>query len=155
VKRVIFAFALAISLAGGLRADDDHSDQFEFKPDTLVLSRSVYTGTASTVTIGQTLPPGCVAGTVAVPLLAGDSANVKVKCSVAIADGTYPTVFNNDQADGSFGITSPIFLDNITSNGKLLGTLAIPSDQIVTSFSSKSEVALNRSTDKKSITFLG
>jgi hypothetical protein len=155
VKRAIFALALAISLAGGLRADDDHSDQFEFKPDTLVLSRSVYAGTASTVTVGQTLPPGCVAGTVAVALLAGGFANVKVKCSVAIADGTYPTVFNNDQADGSFGITSPIFLDNITSNGKLLGTLAIPNDQIVTSFSSKSEVALNRSTDKKSITFLG
>jgi hypothetical protein len=155
VKRAIFALALAISLAGGLRADDDHSDQFEFKPDTLVLSRSVYAGTASSVTVGQILPPGCVAGTVPVRLLAGGSANVKVKCSVAIADGTYPTVFNNNQADGSFGITSPIFLDNITSNGKVLGTLAIPSDQIVTSFSSKSEVALNRSTDKKSITFLG
>ncbi|HLK52700.1 MAG TPA: hypothetical protein VKU42_04545, partial [Candidatus Angelobacter sp.] len=53
----------------------------------------------------------------------------------------------------SFGVTSPIFLDNIKTNGEQLGTLAIPSDQIVTSFSSKSELALNRSTDGKSITF--
>jgi hypothetical protein len=80
---------------------------------------------------------------------------VTVKCSVATADGTFPTVFNNNKADGSFGVTSPIFLDNITTRGKLLGTLAIPSDQIVTSFSSKSELALNRSTDGKSITFVG
>ncbi len=39
--------------------------------------------------------------------------------------------------------------------GQRLGTLAIPSDQIVTSFSSKSELALNRSLDGKSITFMG
>jgi hypothetical protein len=64
-------------------------------------------------------------------------------------------VFNNDGPDGSFGVTSPIFLDSITSDGFLLGTLPIPSDQIVTSFSSKSELALNRSTDGKSITFGG
>ena len=37
----------------------------------------------------------------------------------------------------------------------MLGTLPIPSDQIVTSFSSKSELALNLSLDKKSITFVG
>jgi len=39
--------------------------------------------------------------------------------------------------------------------GLVIGTLAIPSDQIVTSFSSKSELALNRSIDGKSITFMG
>ena len=117
MKRAIFALALAISLAGGLRADDDHSDQFEFKPDTLVLSRSVYAGTPSTVTIGQILPPGCVAGTVPVPLLAGGSANVKVKCSVAIADGTYPTVFNKYcEVTGLVGSTTPGVLELETSS---------------------------------------
>ena len=120
-----------------------------------MLSRSVYAGTADTVTVGQTLPPGCVAGNVAVPLLAGGVANVNVKCSKATADGTYPTVFNNNKADGSFGVTSPIFLDTMTEEGWVLGTLAIPNDQIVTSFSSKSELALNRSTDGRSITFVG
>lgn len=72
-----------------------------------------------------------------------------------MADGTDPTVFNNDGADGSFGITSQIFLDNITTDGWLLAALAIPSDQIVTSFSSKSELAVNLATDGRSITFGG
>jgi hypothetical protein len=135
-------------------ADEDHG-RFHFTPDTLVLSRSVYAGNAATVTVGQTLPPGCVAGNVSVPLLAGGNASVAVACSAATSDGNYPTVFNNNKADGSFGVTSPIFLDNITTDGSLLGTLPIPSDQIVTSFSSKSELALNRSIDGKSITFVG
>jgi len=135
-------------------AADEDLGRFHFVPDTLVLSRSVYTGNAATVTVGQTLPPGCVAGNVPVLLLAGGNASVAVACSAAIADGTYPTVFNNDKVDGSFGATSPIFLDNITTEGSLLGTLPIPGDQIVTSFSSKSEVALNLSTDGKSITFV-
>lgn len=134
--------------------EDDH-DGFRFKSGTLVLSRSVYAGNAGTVTVGQTLPPGCVAATVTLPLIAGGTTTVKVKCAKAVADGTYPTVFNNDGPDGSFGITSPIFLDNITTEGKQLGTLPVPADQIVTSFSSKSELALNRSSDGRSITFLG
>jgi hypothetical protein len=159
---VVFAAAsmhaqerLANRAASDGEGGTDRSDRFEFKAGTLVLSRSVYAGNASTVSVGQTLPPGCVARTVSVPLLAGGTASVKVKCATAVADGTYPTVFNNDVPDGSFGITSPIFLDNLKTNGEQLGTLAIPSDQIVTSFSSKSELALNRSTDGKSITFVG
>ena len=126
-----------------------------------MLSRSVYQGTASTVTIGQTLPPGCVASTVAVPLIAGGTTNVRVKCATASDNGEYPNlvdthnVWNNDTADGSFGVTSPIFLDNITTRGELLGTLSIPTDELVTSFSSKSELAVNRSTDGRSLTFVG
>src|SRR6266478_2618887 len=57
--------------------------------------------------------------------------------------------------DASFGVTSPIFLDNINSHGKLTGTLAVPSDQLVTSFSSKSELAVNLASDGKSLTFVG
>ena len=80
---------------------------------------------------------------------------MKVTCATATADGTYPTVFNNDTPDGSFGVTSPIFLDNLTTDGERIGTLPVPSDLIVTSFSSKSELALNLSLDGKSITFVG
>ena len=43
----------------------------------------------------------------------------------------------------------------VTTDGERIGTLNIPSDQIVTSFSSKSELALNLSLDGKSITFVG
>ncbi len=137
------------------KPDNRDSDRFEFLPGTLVLSRSVYLGDTSTVTLGETLPPGCVAGNVTLPLLAGGSTTAAVTCASATADGTFPGVFNNDTPDGSFGVTSPIFLDNITTDGERLGSLNIPSDQIVTSFSSKSELALNLSLDRKSITFVG
>jgi hypothetical protein len=156
VNRASLALAVAVALAGGARADDDHFGGFNFRPDTLVLSRSVYVGTPSLLVPGVTvLPPGCVAGTVNVPLVAGGTTPVAVTCSTAVADGTFPTVFNNAAADGEFGITSPIFLDNLTTDGRLLDTLPIPSDQIVTSFSSKSELAVNRSVDGRSITFMG
>jgi hypothetical protein len=156
--------ALLMALAGSLVALADHD--FEFEPGTLVLSRSVYAGNSNTVNVGQTLPPDCVPGIVNVPLIAGGTTPVTVPsnsssgCTVAVADGTYPTVFNNNSnngkaVDGSFGVTSPIFLDNITTDGKLLSTLPIPSHQIVTSFSSKSELALNLSLDGRSITFVG
>lgn len=126
-----------------------------------MLSRSVYTGDANTVTAGQTLPPGCVAGNVTVPLIAGGSIKVAVTCGAAIDNGEYPNledshnVWNNDGPDASFGVTSAIFLDNIDSKGKLVGTLAVPSDQLVTNFSSKSELAINLASDGKSITFVG
>ncbi len=133
--------------------------------NTLIVSRSVYEGQASTITIGETLPLGCQGGltglTVDVPLIAGGTTPVTVPCGFATDNGEYPNlldshnVWNNASSDGSFGVTSPIFLDNITTNGRELGTLAIPTDQIVTSFSSKSELALNLSVDGRSITFMG
>ena len=86
-------------------------------------------------------------------------------CVRPISDGTYPYVWNNDQADASFGITSKIFLDQMTTAGTLVNSLEVPNssqhgvpptkDQLVTSFPSKSEIALNLSTDHRFITFLG
>ncbi len=169
MKKILVSAALILSVGFGwavsglvsrLASADDYG-QFEFVAGTLVLSRSIYVGNANTVTVGQTLPPGCVPETITLPLLAGGTTTVTVPadnssgCTAAIADGTYPDVFNNATTDGSFGVTSPIFLDNITTDGQVLGTLPIPSDQIVTSFSSKSELALNRSTDGHSLTFMG
>ncbi len=133
-----------------LAAEDFHSQQ-----DTLVLSRSVYTGTASSITVGETLPPGCVTTTITLPLLSGGTTTVKVKCGSATFDGTFPAVFNNGASDGNFGITSPIFLDYLTTDGYRLGTLPIPDDLIVTSFSSKSELSVNLAADGRSITFMG
>ncbi|HEX7159025.1 MAG TPA: hypothetical protein VF214_08435, partial [Edaphobacter sp.] len=79
--------------------------------------------------------------------------------------GTYPSVFNNNLNDGSFGLTSTIFLDQITPSGWLINSIEVPnssqhhinanSDQLVTSFSSKSELALNLSTDGQLLTFMG
>ena len=105
---------------------------FRFNSGDLVVSRSVYQGTADTVTVGQTLPGG----------------------GAAIADGSYPNVFNNATVDGSFGITSPIFLDQITTSGLKIKTLAIDPTVITTSFSSKSELALNLTPDGTGLTFM-
>jgi len=166
-NRMVVAVALAVfavTATIALKANDDQSSnpaQFEFQPNSLVLSRSVYAGDRNTVAPGQTLPPGCVAGNVTVPLIAGGSNQVAVTCGAAFDNGEYPNledshnVWNNDGPDASFGVTSPIFLDNIDSKGKLIGTLAVPSDQLVTSFSSKSELAVNLASDGKSITFVG
>jgi hypothetical protein len=154
----VVAGTLALGLSAGrvtAQGNNDGWGGFEFFPGTLVLSRSVYEGKPSSVVVGETLPPGCVAGNVNIPLIAGGSTPVAVACAAATNDGTYPGVFNNDAADASFGITSPIVLDSLTTDGFRLGSLPIPSDQIVTSFSSKSELALNLASDGKSIIFMG
>jgi hypothetical protein len=151
----------AAATAGLFAKDGRDRSRFEFDDDSLVVTRAVYQGTASLVTPGEVLPPGCVAGSVTVPLIAGGTASVKVKCGVASDNGEYPNladthnVWNNDVTDGTFGVTAPIFLDNITDRGDLLQTLAVPTNLIVTSFSSKSELALNRSTDHRSLTLMG
>jgi len=134
------------------RAQDfDWSREHLFRPGNLVLSYSKYDDKASNVTVGEPLPPNCA------PATGG--------CVVAAYDGTYPYVFNNAPIDGSFGITSRIFLDQITPFGWRVNTLEVPnslqpwitpdSDQLVTSFSSKSELGLHLSTDGRYLTFMG
>jgi hypothetical protein len=110
-----------------------------FHPGNLLISRSVYDAPASTVVAGKTqLPPGCTTG-----------------CATAGSDGTYPEVFNNDLVDSSFGVTAPIYLDQLNPSGRVINSLAVPTDQLVTSFSSKSELALNLSTSGQYVTFMG
>ena len=162
LSAALFVAAMFV-LPAGLVAQDGHGSKFQ--SDALVLSRSVYEGTASTVTNGEALPLGCLGGstglTVQVPLIAGSTTPVMVPCGTATDNGEYPNIFdthivwNNSGSDGSFGVSSPIFLDYLTTDGFPLGTLPIPTDQMVTSFSSKSELALNRSIDGRSITFMG
>jgi hypothetical protein len=164
----ILVAAMGIAAVAALKANPQGDDgRFHFVPNTLVLTKSVYLGSADTVTIGEVLPPGCAGGpngstVVAVPTTTpGVTTNVTVPCGIASDNGEFPNdndshnVWNNASTDGSFGISSPIFLDNLTLNGQRLGTLAVPSDLIVTSFSSKSELALNRSVDGRSLTFMG
>jgi hypothetical protein len=149
--RALSCVAIALLAVAAAPAQDFFFPGPDFTPGNLVLSRSVYAGNADTVQVGEILPPGCGAG------LCSPSTG-------AIADGTYPYVFNNDTYDGSFGITSPIFLDEMTPWGWTVRSLAVPnslergitpeSDQLVTSFSSKSEEALHLSSDGKYLTFM-
>jgi len=108
-----------------------------FAPGTLLVSESFYQGNPGIVA-GQTqLPPGCTTG-----------------CVTATANGSYPQVFNNDLADASFGVTSRIFLSEMTPTGQQLGTVEVPNG-LATSFSSKSELALNLSPDRRTVSFMG
>ena len=150
LSRPVFALTLLAStaLAGSLAHAD--GDDVHFRPGHLLLSRAVYVNTAVTITPGVTqLPPNCVSP----------------KCVTATADGTYPTVFNNDGVDGSFGLTAKILLDELHLDGRHVQSLEVPNsaqrgvsqnkDQMVTSLSSKSELALNLSLDHRSVTFMG
>jgi uncharacterized protein (TIGR03437 family) len=124
-----------------------------FSAGNLVLSRSVYSGDASTVVIGQGLPPVCPASAVAAATGACDN--------LATNNGAYPStsnsnnVWNNVLVDASFGVTAPIFLDQLTPAGSLVSVFPVPSNLVVTSFSSKSELALNLSADGSVLTFMG
>jgi hypothetical protein len=140
--------ALVLSgLAGGAFAGEP---TFQTNPGNLLLSRTVYDNKAANVTVGQSLPPNCVAP----------------NCVTAVANGSFPVIFNNAPVDGSFGITSAIYLDEISPWwGETQRTFIIPnsaqrgvnanSDQMVTSFSSKSELSLHLSTDGQHVTFMG
>lgn len=117
-------------------------------PGNLLVSRSVYDNNSANVKVGEKLPPNCT-----------------IECSEAVSNGSYPYVFDNDGVDPSFGVTSKIFLDQLTPWGGYVNTLEVPnsqtpgigadSDQMVTSFSSKSELALNLSTSGKEVSFMG
>lgn len=170
MKRMVLAVlvvGIGVALAAGMKAGaQGNQGAFHFVPNSLVLTRSVYMGDADTVVIGEDLPPGCVGGAngssvVPVPTTTNGLVNVAVPCGIASDNGEFPNlndshnVWNNAATDGSFGISSPILLDNLTTEGSLMGTLLVPTDQIVTSFSSKSELALNLSADGKSLTFMG
>jgi hypothetical protein len=119
-----------------------------FQPGNLLLSRSVYRPDSNLIAGVTQLAPGCT-----------------FECFTANASGSYPEVFDNDAVDPDFGVTSPIFLDQITPWGHTVDSIEVPNssehgisskdDQMVTSFSSKSELALNLSTGGRYVTFMG
>src|SRR5271167_3447787 len=134
--------ALVASIPAAAQEQDKEVD-IHFFPGNLVVSRSVYDDNANNVKVGAMLPPNC--------------ANTVGPCAPATNNGKYPFVFNNVIPDPSFGVTAKVYLDQITPFGFVLDSLEVPnsslrkvrteSDQLVTSFSSKSEIALNLSTD--------
>ena len=137
-RRVRHRFALIAAVAVPTAFSQSFSG---FTAGNIVVSRSVYTGSAATLATGQPLPPVC-------------PATASCKTAAAVSSGAYPTVWNNNTVDGSFGVTSPVFLDQMTPTGTLVNTLTIPTSMVTTSFSSKSELALNASTDGTAITFM-
>jgi hypothetical protein len=153
--RIVLALAAAMLTGGWLAAATTASaapggdDGFFLRPGNLLVSGSSYDLSPDILVPGVTvLPPGCTSG-----------------CVTATNDGAYPQVFNNALVDGSFGLTTPIVLDQLTPSGRLVSRMQVPDglargddpagDHAVTSFSSKSELALNLSTDGRYVTFMG
>ena len=131
------ALVAALLSVGVLQAASAQS----FLPGGLIVSRTVYSGTAAPLVAGQALP--------------GTNAGV-TGSGFAVAGSAFPSVFTNEQTDASFGVTSAIYLDQInTSNNSVVATTAIDSSQMTSSFASKSELALNISTDGTSVSFMG
>ncbi len=111
-----------------------------FTPGDLIVSYSVYAGDASTITVGQALP---------------NSNGAK-----AVANGSYPNVFNNAAVDGNFGVLSPILLQDVRTPNQITATstptlnVTAPTG-VATSFPSKSELAINITPDGQTLTLGG
>ncbi len=169
-----------------------------FTPGNLVLSRSLYQGTTSTVTVGQYLPGSTASFTGSETTTSGNvnvttafavgnvvqittggvnysrtlTAVTSTKLTwgvalpsapvngdligiVAVADGGIPEVWQNETPDASFGVTSPILLDQLSPSATVVNTCAVDPTVMVSSFSSKSELSLNLSPDGTTMTFMG
>ncbi len=120
-------------LAGIAQARDDDNKRFDLEHDALIISSSTYDrthGAISFLTTGTILPNSATATT------------------QAITGNNYVTVWNNELVDGSFGVTSPIRLTEIDPRRhRMLGTVVVPTNEVVTSFPSKSELGLHITKD--------
>jgi len=100
---------------------------------SLVVSTSTYDrtqGAVASLAVGTTLAGSATA------------------TSLAIASNNYVTVWNNETPDASFGVTSAIQLLDVDPTSKnILSQTSVPTSQVVTSFSSKSELGLHITTD--------
>jgi len=128
------AFLTVCSASGALAQNSP-----AFAPGDILVSRTTYTGTADTVQFPGILPNN----------------------TASVADGSFPNVFNNETPDGSFGVTSPIFIDRMTITGGLINIIPVTSllstqngASVTTSFPSKSELGLNLTPGASGITFM-
>jgi hypothetical protein len=145
--------ASAPSAGADVRAHSNDAPQWEFRnndrlaPDSVVISGTVFPRDGVNLSVGQTLPYATNYGST-VP----EPAPVYAQ---AVADGQYPYIFNNDGPDGSFAVQTPIDLWDVSLWGRPLGTVHVPTDQMTTSFSSKSELAINLATGGQDLSFSG
>jgi hypothetical protein len=116
--------------ASGAMAEPEGPPFFPLLPGSVIVSSSTYDrtqGPIATLTAGVTELP-----------------NKKKGIAPAVAGNLYPEVWDNDSTDSSFGIASAIQLTAVDALfGHVLWTRTVSPDQVVTSFSSKSELALH------------
>jgi hypothetical protein len=123
-----------VALCGNALAWDDAA---VLGPNTLVISSSTYDPSQGAVASLKVGTPLANSATATIP---------------AVADNNYVTVWNNDTVDASFGVTSPIRVSVLDpKNGRLFREVSVPTSQVVTSFSSKSELGLHIGRDRDGI----
>jgi hypothetical protein len=134
-ESVVIAGAVGLGLVvAAVSAGAKSFPTHQFVPGSVVISESTYPAQGNpAIQVGQ-------------PLLQGGN---------AIADGKYPEVFNNNTVDGNFSVATPFNLVDVDGAGNQLLQVKVPTDQIATSFSSKSEGAINFSTNGQDLSFLG
>jgi hypothetical protein len=129
--RALFAVCGIVALSSSSAVA--RADQPVLLPNSLVVSSSTYDrsqGAVASLAVGSVLPGSAKA------------------TSLATAGNNYVDVWGNETPDASFGVTSPIRLTVLNPHsGHVFQTLPVPSDQVVTSFSSKSELALHVTKD--------
>ena len=124
-----------------------HNRQARLAPDSVVIAGTVFPRHGIELGVGQTLPYATNYGATVpepTPVLAQ-----------AVAPGQFPYIFNNDGPDGSFAVQTPVDLWDVSLGGQPLSTVQVPTNEMTTSFSSKSELAINLSTDGQSVSFSG
>lgn len=129
--------ARVLVAATALAALASRAEALQWTAGNLLVTTSTYSANASLVTAGVTQLPGKTAG----------------QTVTAVANGSYSQVFNNESVDPSFGVTTPITVEQLTPAGVLVSTTSISG--AVTSFPSKSEMGLNLSSDGSALTFMG
>lgn len=150
---MIIPIAITATSVGAVPAKASRGHATSLTAGNLVVATSTFQYVPGVVAGRTLLPAGCVQGSSTNP------------CATAVTGGGYPGIFNNSSVDGSFGVTSKIVLQELKPNGKLIGSLQVPNstmpgfggtdDQMTTSFSSKSELALNLSPNGRTLTFMG
>jgi hypothetical protein len=105
------------------------ADQPFLLPNSLVISSSTYehtTGAVALLAVGTKLAGSATA------------------TAAAVAGNSYVDVWKNESVDASFGVTSPIYLTDIEPHsGHVFQVMEVPTNQVVTSFPSKSELGLH------------
>ena len=145
------ATALALAPAAGAQSHQGQQGQSNtLVPGSLVISGTTYPSDGVNIAVGQNLPFANNYSNKLNPEPTTDPGFPQ-----AVVDGQYPFVFNNASADGSFGVGTPIDLFDVSLGGQPLGTVHVPTNDMTTSFESKSELALNLSTNGQDLSFLG
>lgn len=149
---VRMASAAVAALAVIAVASAAHAAPINFLPGDLAITYSVYPGLTNPFT-------GSTGGYTQPNITPGSTTALPISPPVAAAaSGAYPGVFNNDGVDANFGVASPLYLGQITA-GTSGGTVQSSTNLTAltgtaTSFSSKSEGALNLSTNGHSLTLM-